>query len=510
MPIYLYNGSLLVTAGGLAASTSCCCSAEDCDCCVDDEAEGSVPTDYPSLSLTWSRSVDASGEAELNAWLAFYGSSRKVSAPSRDCLSRARVYRFARQAQDGEASCSEIRFRIYVPNCDTNSLVDITDDYTEPTYFESQLGLQRTGFWQWFSTNIASGDCAEYGLTLPDWPDEPICRCIVPCCSNIVRWTHTFGQCANLPPLLTDSTVDATSCYAYYRFEDWACQNELVGSDCDYDEISALGFCNIVARVRVHCPDQQGECGTNCTLSVIEYYDPSTGGWQSTPTVDCDCPEAFYNLAAELCPPPCDTQGCAYVWTGTEWVPGSGPDAPLCPPPCECSIEQPTDPPVGQEEIATGECVSPELGSCCYVEPACVRTSCEDMLPQSGYWIEGSPPGAAGNPYNGDGTNRWYCEFIDDPTAFPSDGCELFYNISLPAPPGFCGARAGYATREACELQLTGDVGRCESGVSQSYCAEKNGSFFPGETCEDREVVNGQPGCGLEGPIYPLDGSEFP
>lgn len=141
------------------------------------------------------------------------------------------------------------------------------------------------------------------------------CGCVPPCC-NYVRWTYTLGGCNNVPePQVVDSPVDAGSCYSYFVWEDWDCQNPLVGRDCGEG-----AQCNVYARVKVTCSDRdeaRGGCGINCTLGPIQYTAADNDQWGGDSLAACDCADSFGSLTAEVCqdppPPPCDGT-CSYFY----------------------------------------------------------------------------------------------------------------------------------------------------------------------------------------------------
>jgi hypothetical protein len=165
---------------------------------------------------------------------------------------------------------------------------------------------------------------------------------------------------------------------------------------------------------------------------------------------------------------------------------------------------------VGTEQAC---CCGGGTGACCYSEAACPRSLCEDVVgPQTGYWIQLFPPGS---PNNTRPSPLWQCEFIgpeDDSTELFSDGCYAYRQQDLQAGPnGLCfGQPWGFSTVWACETNGGGLITRCADGVTASFCESNDGFFFAGETCEDKEFVNGSPGCGLEGPYYPFSENEFP
>lgn len=170
-------------------------------------------------------------------------------------------------------------------------------------------------------------------------------------------------------------------------------------------------------------------------------------------------------------------------------------------PTCDVDCNTPPKPQFTVTSTGSLSCRCCDEGACCYSVPACVRSFCADTVMQNGYWIQQSPPGGPNNP----SSDLFLCEYIPDPTAFPSDGCEVYYNTTVVKPDGYCGgAPVGFANEYSCVTNLVGGVRYCDDNVSQSYCDEKNGFFFLGKTCQDMEEVNGQPGCGIEGPY--IDG----
>ena len=147
--------------------------------------------------------------------------------------------------------------------------------------------------------------------------------CCGGCCGRVV-WHRVYGECNNLPDDFVVADVGA-DCYAYYTFEDWDCQNALVGRDC-----GAGDQCNIYARVKV----------AGDTPGVIEYLqseDPDVWG-ASAPGGFCDCPDSFGSLSVQCtCPPESDCCGTAeYLLDFCEEVDGqwviSGTNDP-----CECA-----------------------------------------------------------------------------------------------------------------------------------------------------------------------------
>lgn len=119
--------------------------------------------------------------------------------------------------------------------------------------------------------------------------------CCCGCCAEVV-WHRVHGECNNLPDDFVFVDVDE-DCYAYYTWEDWECQEPLVGRDC-----GAGGQCNIYARVKV----------TGNTPGQIEYLqseNPDVWG-PETPGGFCDCPGSFGSLevACKQCSETADCQ----------------------------------------------------------------------------------------------------------------------------------------------------------------------------------------------------------
>ena len=73
---------------------------------------------------------------------------------------------------------------------------------------------------------------------------ECCCQNAAVCCPSVV-WHRVHGECNNLADDFIAAGV-GDDCYAYYTWEDWDCENALVGRDC-----GAVGQCNIFARVKV-------------------------------------------------------------------------------------------------------------------------------------------------------------------------------------------------------------------------------------------------------------------
>jgi len=138
--------------------------------------------------------------------------------------------------------------------------------------------------------------------------------CCGECCENVV-WHRVHGACNGLPDDFVTASVDE-NCYAYYTWDDWDCQNALVGRDC-----GGAGVCNIFARVKI----------TGNTPGTIEYLqstDPDVWG-TSTPGGFCDCPDSFGSLSV-LCGEPGEPGDCPegiyvngpeFTW---EWNAGLG------------------------------------------------------------------------------------------------------------------------------------------------------------------------------------------
>jgi hypothetical protein len=110
------------------------------------------------------------------------------------------------------------------------------------------------------------------------------------CCESVV-WHRVHGACNGLPDDFVTAAVDE-NCYAYYTWDDWDCQNALVGRDCGDD-----GQCDIFARVKI----------TGNTPGAIEYLqsnDPDVWA-EGTPGGFCDCPDSFGSLSVSCagCPP---------------------------------------------------------------------------------------------------------------------------------------------------------------------------------------------------------------
>jgi len=169
--------------------------------------------------------------------------------------------------------------------------------------------------------------------------------CCEGCCENVV-WHRVHGACNDLPDDFVTEAVDET-CYAYYTWEDWDCQNDLVGRDC-----GAVGQCNIYARVKV----------SGNTPGPIEYLQ-STGPdvWSTaTPGGFCDCPDSFGSLSVSCgvvddCPEGIYVNGPEFTW---QWNAGLG-NWELVPPEDATSANQACQDFANANELGTGGAVGP-------------------------------------------------------------------------------------------------------------------------------------------------------
>jgi hypothetical protein len=133
---------------------------------------------------------------------------------------------------------------------------------------------------------------------------EQECCCQQGCCEK-VTWHRVHGECNNLEDDFV--TVDVgEECYAYYTWDDWSCDNDIVDRDCGDPE----GNCNIFARVKVTATVSGAIAG------VIEYLqspidEPEVWGPEA-PGGRCDCPDSFGSLSVEC-------QQCAVIAPGPGW-----------------------------------------------------------------------------------------------------------------------------------------------------------------------------------------------
>ena len=119
---------------------------------------------------------------------------------------------------------------------------------------------------------------------------EQECCCEEQGCCEKVTWHRVHGECNNLEDDFV--TVDVgEDCYAYYTWDDWSCDNDIVGRDCGDPE----GNCDIFARVKVTAT------ASGAIAGVIEYLqspvdEPEVWGPEA-PGGRCDCPDSFGSLS---------------------------------------------------------------------------------------------------------------------------------------------------------------------------------------------------------------------
>lgn len=164
--------SATVTRGG-AAQEPCdppewCDIAPEppgCGCCEDDYFyESGVSDDFVYL---WTR--------YLTRITPSFPLVRKSDAPERDCLDNLFVYYFSIGAGDVELCNFRYRIRVYVPDCDSETLIDITSDYEEPAL--AAYAYERVDFWEWGYPEKGDGYSCEWSdYSLRDWPPLPECN----------------------------------------------------------------------------------------------------------------------------------------------------------------------------------------------------------------------------------------------------------------------------------------------------------------------------------------------
>lgn len=169
--ITLQDGKLVLRDGKVGTGEGCCCGGGGgCDCCDEPDNELVVVEGNPRTTDQDRYIIAGPGATEaFQTWLNSSGATKKESAPDRACEPVAYEFRI-RSRFTFEVCAFRFRWRIYARDCETNALVDITDDYNEPADLP---GFTRYGFWEW-----GTGDadfCAGIGFALPVWLDPPVC-----------------------------------------------------------------------------------------------------------------------------------------------------------------------------------------------------------------------------------------------------------------------------------------------------------------------------------------------
>lgn len=158
------DGKPVMRDGKVGTGETCCC-AKGCDCCEDDYFYESGLSD--DFMYVWTR--------YLYRIQPDFQLVRKDDAPSRDCLESLFVYISSIDAFDTELCNSRYRIRVYVPDCQNNTLTDITLDYEEPGLAAN--GYERLDFWEWgYPEKRDSFACSFSDFALRDWPPEPQCN----------------------------------------------------------------------------------------------------------------------------------------------------------------------------------------------------------------------------------------------------------------------------------------------------------------------------------------------
>lgn len=293
--ITVQDGKVVLRDGKVGTQAACCCGGA-CDCCGEDYLFAREVDDVePGVSGTDSRQsiIQEAGPGDLDGWLSLVGASRKEDAQERNCLSFARVYSVARSngIPDLGPCIAEVRYRIYVPDCETGELIDITSDYEQPNEIPEtnpygQDGFVSIGEWEWRLGD--SEDCPDNPL--PGWPRDPTCAQVCNCsmCSvtvsvEIESETIDVGQ-------NDEWSSPVTLCY------------DAGGVGVSYSERTArvkarCQYSRILVDVEVAARTQNGAfglCGPTRTYSyVFEDCDEAgcpTGSATLTVTVDGNTP----------------------------------------------------------------------------------------------------------------------------------------------------------------------------------------------------------------------------
>lgn len=133
--ITVQDGKVVMRDGKVGTGEGCCC--EGCGCCEDDSFLDSEVINGDCVYIKVSQLLLVAGGGSgvtFGAFLSDYGITKKEASPERDCIESARVYvRSAHQTNILDEACRGTReTRIYIPDCGSQTLIDITSDYDAP------------------------------------------------------------------------------------------------------------------------------------------------------------------------------------------------------------------------------------------------------------------------------------------------------------------------------------------------------------------------------------------
>lgn len=121
MPLYRYNGALLVRSGALAVSADCCCTACDCPLYAA-AAEGqkvSFTSSCPCKEGSLAGCIEL-GRIDDDGCLVSYSGGETTGCVYSESGSGVKAYSYATvtvlccQCEDGSYSCLKVRFQAYV------------------------------------------------------------------------------------------------------------------------------------------------------------------------------------------------------------------------------------------------------------------------------------------------------------------------------------------------------------------------------------------------------------
>ena len=157
------DGKVVMQDGKVGTGKGCCCAG--CECCVDDSFYESGLSD--DFFYVWTRYL-----ARITPGFPLV---RKLDAPERDCLDNLFVYYSFVSAGDVELCNARYRIRVYVPDCVSETLTDITSEYEEPALADYEY--ERLDFWEWGYPEISDYYLCQFSdHSLRDWPPLPECN----------------------------------------------------------------------------------------------------------------------------------------------------------------------------------------------------------------------------------------------------------------------------------------------------------------------------------------------
>jgi hypothetical protein len=316
--ITLQDGKLVLRDGKVGAGEACCCGdGPGCGCCENDylaerESDATPGNNILKDKIITVMASPSAGGTTAAAWLSQKGASLKQDAPVRECRNLAVVYKISVYSGNGCTYCNfSDRYRVYMPDCENQSLIDITDDYTEPSEPPELAYYDKTGYWEWsYSDEEGFFFCPCVGeYPLPSWPRDPVCHtCKCNDCGITVDW-ELEGQ--------SFSTSIGTQNGPFSPLH-YLCQDEPAGGEPSYRTVSAKAFCDPGGRVNLsiiyswespnYCISRKEygyrfeECDSSgCpTGTALLVRTGLAGGNRFPPNFTCDSPEANKHCESNL------------------------------------------------------------------------------------------------------------------------------------------------------------------------------------------------------------------